>query len=397
MKIEAIRIKNFKAFKDVEIKKIPGFCVFVGANGVGKSTFFSIFEFLKTAFTSNVTTALNKMGGVKGIEEVRSRGSVGPIEIELKFREAPKKPLVTYELRFSARNGRAVIEREVLKYRRFEHGKPWKFLDFSKGEGLAITNEEELLGTSIQEPALKRSEQTLKSADILAIKGLSQFSNFPVVEALGNLIENWHISDIKIDQARQEQTIDYSEHLSTKGDNLALVLQYYKEYKPDVLKNIIAQMKQCVPGISSIEPKTTDDGKVLLKLQDGSFNDPFIAKYVSDGTIKMLAYLALLHDPEHSPLLCVEEPENQLYVKLLYELAEQFRAYAWGKGQVFVSTHSPDLLDALEPSEVFLIQKENGYSTIKCLASDPQIVQYHKEGEQLGYLWKTGVFGNTIR
>lgn len=394
MKIEAIKIKNFKAFRDVEIKNLPGFCVFVGANGVSKSTLFSVFEFLKTAFTSNVTVALNKMGGVKGIEEVRSRGSDSPIEIELKFREAPGKPLVTYDLRFSAEKGRAIIEREILKYRRSEHGAPWKFLDFSRGKGIAITNEAALLDNSVVTPKEERSEQTLKSSDILAIKGLSQFSNFPVVEALGNLIENWHISDIKIDQARQEQAIEYSEHLSTKGDNLALVLQYYKEYKPDVLKSIIEQFQQCIPGISSIHPLTTEDGKVLLKLKDGSFEDPFIAKYVSDGTIKMLAYLALLLDPEHSPLLCVEEPENQLYVKLLYNLAEQFRSYAWGKGQVFVSTHSPDFLDALTPDEVFLIEKKDGYSTIQCLNSDPQIVQYYKSGEQLGYLWKTGVFGN---
>ncbi len=394
MKIESIKIKNFKTLKDVEIKKLPSLCVFVGANGVGKSTLFSLFDFLKTAFTSSVTVALNKMGGVRGIEEVRSRGSSDPIEIQLKFREKEGSPLVTYELVFSASNGKAIIKREVLQYRRGSHGKPWKFLDFSDGHGIAITNEAALLNSRDGTLQEERSEQALKSPDILAIKGLSQFSNFPVVEALGNLIENWHISDINIEQARQEPDMDYSEHLSAKGDNLALVLQYYKEYRTEVLETIIRQFRESIPGMDSISPLTTEDGKVLLKLKDGSFDLPFLAKYVSDGTIKMLAYLALLNDPQHPPLLCVEEPENQLYVELLYRLAEQFRLYAGGKGQVFVSTHSPDFLNALRPEEVFLIHKEDGYSTISCLGDDKQIVQFYKEGDLLGWLWQEGLFSH---
>jgi predicted ATPase len=52
-------------------------------------------------------------------------------------------------------------------------------------------------------------------------------------------------------------------------------------------------MKQRVPGVSKVEAKETDDGRLILKFQDESFHDPFIARYVSDGTIKMFAYLVL--------------------------------------------------------------------------------------------------------
>jgi predicted ATPase len=68
--------------------------------------------------------------------------------------------------------------------------------------------------------------------------------------------------------------------------------------------------------------------KYLLRFKDGAFEDPFLARHVSDGTIKMFAYLILLYDPKPHPLLCVEEPENRLYPKLLWELAEEFRAYS---------------------------------------------------------------------
>ncbi len=86
MKIEYLRLKNFKAFKNAEMKKIPDFCVIVGANGSGKSTIFTLFGFLKDALTNNVNIALMKLGGSRGFQEVKSRNSEGPIEIELKFR-----------------------------------------------------------------------------------------------------------------------------------------------------------------------------------------------------------------------------------------------------------------------------------------------------------------------
>jgi len=390
MKIEALRIKNFKAFKNVEMNNIPAFCVIVGANGTGKSTLFNVFGFLKEAFTTNVTTALVKQGGSRGFQEVRSRNSEGAIEIEIKFREKLASPLITYSLNINERQGQIVVAREILKYRRGSGGQPWHFLDFSEGKGVAVTNEIEFV-KDIKD--LKREEQSLKSPDILAIKGLAQFKRFPAVVALGNLIENWHLSDFHISKARPEQQADYAEHLSREGENLSLVIQYLHNSHPKIFSKIIQSLKRRIPGISQIDAKTTEEGRVLLKFQDGAFADPFLARNVSDGTIKMLAYLTLLHDPSPHPLLCVEEPENQLYPKLLWELAEEFRAYSERGGQVFVSTHSPDFLNATHLEEVFwLIKKNNGYTEIKRAADNEQISTYMQDGDQMGYLWKQGFF-----
>jgi predicted ATPase len=130
-----------------------------------------------------------------------------------------------------------------------------------------------------------------------------------------------------------------------------------------------------------------------LKFQDGAFKDPFIDRYVSDGTIKMFAYLVLLYDPTPHPLLCVEEPENQLYPKLLVELAEEFRTYAWRGGQVFVSTHSPEFLNAVRLEEVYWLEKHEGYTQMKRASDDAQIAAYMRDGDQMGYLWKQGFLG----
>jgi predicted ATPase len=390
MRIESIRLKNFRTFQNVEMRDIPNFCVLVGANGSGKSTLFSVFGFLKDALTSNVTVALARLGGSRGFDEVVSRSTHGPIEIELKFRDQPKSPLITYAVTISQTGGQIGVEREILKYRRGRRGQPWHFLDFSNGEGEAVTNEVE----SVQdESELQRERQTLKSKDILAVKGLAQFQRFPAVVALGSLIENWHVSDFHISRARPEQEAGYAEHLSQEGENLSLVTQYLYQHHRKIFDQILDALKHRIPGITSIDAKTTEEGRVLLRFRDDAFEDPFLARYVSDGTIKMLAYLILLYDPAPYPLLCVEEPENQLYPKLLAELAEEFRSYANRGGQVFVSTHSPDFLNATKLEEVFWLEKQEGYTRIQRAADDKQVADYMSEGDKMGYLWKQGFFG----
>jgi predicted ATPase len=287
-------------------------------------------------------------------------------------------------------NGRPVVIREILRYKRGRHGSPYHFLDFTRGSGYAITNEEDF---SKPDEELQRETQSLDKSDILAIKGLGQFQRFKAANAFRQLIENWHVSDFHINLARGSKDIaGFADHLSISGDNLQLVANSLYESRPDIFDTIIDKMKMRVPGIGNIEPEPTRDGRLLLKFQDGSFKDPFIDKYVSDGTIKLFAYLVMLHDPSPHPLLCIEEPENQLYPKLLWELAEEFRDYAYRGGQVFVSTHSPDFLNAAKLDEVFWLVKQGGYSVIRRARDDEQLSAYMSQGDQMGYLWTEGFF-----
>ncbi|MDM8547812.1 AAA family ATPase [Candidatus Venteria ishoeyi] len=390
MQIESIRLKNFKAFRDVEIRDIPHFCVIVGANGSGKTTLFEVFGFLHDCLQGNVRQALDARGRFK---EVLSRDSNDDsILIEIKYRMPilDKQRLVTYSLEIAERAGAPYVKREILRYKRGAHGSPYHFLDFANGEGYAISNEEDF---NKPDEKLTRENQKLDSPDILALKGLGQFERFKAANAFRRLLESWHVSDFHINVARgRKEAAGDSEHLSETGDNLPRVAQYLHEQHPTVFNRILENMIQRVPGVQHIEPKLMDDGYLTLRFQDGSFKTPFLDRYVSDGTIKMFAYLVLLYDPKPHPLLCVEEPENQLYPKLMGELAEEFRLYANQGGQVLVSTHSPDFLNAAELDEVFWLVKVNGCTKICRAKDDPQLSAYMAEGDKMGYLWKQGFF-----
>ena len=385
MQIESIEIRNYRLFRSAELKDLGRLAVFVGANGSGKSTLFDLFAFLKDALTQNVAQAVGRRGGFR---ELESRGKEGPIGITLKFRESGGR-LATYLLEIVSDGGRTVVDREVLRFRRGQYGRPWHFVDFSRGRGTAITNES-MYGSEGAEA--ERKDYVLDEPSVLAIKGLGQFKEFRVVAEFRSLIENWHISDFHIAEARPSAEVGFAEHLSTRGDNVAQVAQYLYENYRERFDAILEAMRRRVPGIEKVEARPTEDGRLVLRFQDGSFKDPFIARYVSDGTIKMFAYLVLLYDPAPHALVAVEEPEHQLYPELLLELVEEFRDYARRGGQVFISTHSPDFLNGTKLEEIYWLVKENGFTTVRRAADSELLRQLIEAGDLPGSLWKQGLF-----
>ena len=386
MKIESITIKNYKIFQKAEVKDIPSMAVFLGKNGSGKTTFCDIFGFLHDCLNGNVKSALAKRGGY---DEVVSRDHNGEdISFTIKFRPASDEPLMTYELSVGQdERKRAVVKKEVLRMRRGEKGAPWKILEFESGVGVAASGE---LNSYEDVRLAEREPQRLDSPDILAIKGLGQFKDFTAIAAFRKLVEDWYVSDFRIDAARERQEADYGEQLTRNGDNLAVVAKYIYDNYPDVFEDIIKKMKKRVPGVEKVEAQPTPDGYIVLRFQDGKFKNPFSAKFVSDGTIKMFMYLVLLHDPQRHALLCVEEPENQLYPELLQELAEEFQSYSID-GQVFISTHSPDFLNAVPLEAIYCLVKQNGYTKIERAFDNPLVKSLYDAGDLPGSLWREGI------
>lgn len=131
----------------------------LGPNGSGKSTLFDVFGFLAESMQSGLRPAWDKRGRLR---ELRSRESDGPISIELRYRERPKSPLITYHVEIDEEAGRPVVRRETLRWKRGSYGKPFNFLDFTNGAGQVISGD-------LPESKDDRREQKLASMDLLAI------------------------------------------------------------------------------------------------------------------------------------------------------------------------------------------------------------------------------------
>lgn len=396
MRIHSVRVRNFKTFQDAHMRDIPNFAVLIGANGTGKTTFIDVFGFLRDCLVHNVRTAVQKRAG---FAQLVSRGhEAEAIEVELKVEldfKTGKSRIVTYAIEIAMIGGRVVVKGERLSWKRGSYGRPFNFINFSEGQGEAVVEGDEAFGTDVREEDLTREHQVLDSPDILALKGLGQFKRFEAASQLRELIEGWSVNDFKIESARPEPDAAPAEHLSETGDNLALYAQFLNEHHPDIFADLLKKMAERVPGVAEVTPEDTGDGRVALRFRDAAFDKGFIARAVSDGTIKMFAYLALLHDPNPHPLLCIEEPENQLYPNLLPILAEEFAAYTARRrsaAQVFVTTHSPDFLNAVPLNSVYWLHKEKGFTTIQRAADDKQLVALINEGDRPGWLWRQGLF-----
>lgn len=382
-RIESIRVENYRALRKVGLDNLTPMTVLLGPNGSGKSTVFDVFNFLSECFQYGLRHAWDRRGRGK---ELKSRGASGPIIFELKYREKLKTPIITYHLEIDEGSKGPEVVEEWLQWRRGTRGQPFRFLEFRRGIGKAVSGEE-------PDEHDKRVETNLRSPDLIAVNTLGQFTEHPRVAALREFITDWYVSYLSIDSTRNQPEAGPQERLSKSGENLPNVIQYLKEQHADRLEDIFSVLRARIPRLERVEAEPMPDGRLLLQIKDVPFEQPVLSKFASDGTMKMLAYLTVLYDPEPPRFIGIEEPENFLHPRLLPELAEECRA-ASERSQLLITSHSPFLLNAMRAEEVrVLYRDEQGYTQAVRACDIQGIREFVKAGASLGYLWMEGHFG----
>jgi predicted ATPase len=399
--IEGFRVRNYRALHDITLGKLSTdqkgdpltpFTVVIGKNGVGKSTLFDAFGFVADCLNTDVETACDaKQRG--GFERMRSLGINGPIQFDIYYREAPSERPITYELAISADStGRPFVESEVLKQRRKgqRHGRPYPFLRLHHGVGKVWAGEE---AVEIENTEEDRAQEDVELTDLrqLGIATLGTLKEHPRIKRFRDFLKGWYLSYFHPDAARMIQPAGARRHLNIHGDNIGNVVQYMEREHRDRFQSILSRIATKIPGVTSIKTAETLDKRVLLQFNDGAFSDPFYASQMSDGTLKIFAYLLLMEDPDPPPFICIEEPENGLYHRLLDALANELRSHATGRKnapQIFVTTHQPYFVDALSPTEVWILEKgSNGFSAIRRASDIGLVSNLVDEGLPLGGLW----------
>lgn len=381
-RIESLRVENYRALKQLVLQHLTPLTVFLGPNGSGKSTIFDVFAFLSECFSSGLRKAWDRRGRFR---ELRSRGVEGPIVIELQYRERPGDRLITYHLEIDEQKRGPVVSSEWLRWTRRAPAYPFKFLDFTYGEGAVVSGDE-------PDETAERIHERLDSPELLAVNTLGQLAKHPRVGALRRFITSWYLSYLSADSARTTPEAGPQERLSQTGDNLPNVIQYLKEQHEPRLDKILDVLARRVPRLEKVTAEPMQDGRLLLQIKDAPFDRPVLARYSSDGTLKLLAYLTVLYDPDPPQLIGIEEPENFLHPKLLPELAEECRN-ASAQTQLLVTSHSPFFVSGLRPEELrVLYRDELGYTQAMRVADMPRAKKMFEAGGQLGHLWMEGFF-----
>jgi len=383
----------------------------IGKNGVGKSTLFDAFGFLSDCLKGGVEEACDARGR-GGFERLRSQGQEGSIEFQIYYKEDYNSRPITYELAIDLdTDNRPYVKKERLRQRRKcqKTGWPFSFLILDEGKGIVWKGEEEgkqveegqdhfdllKLIEKIQREADEESKETelveLNDKRKLGIATLGSLKQHPRISLFRRFIEGWYLSYFTPDAARSLPLAGPQKHLNIHGDNLGNVVQFMEREHSKKFQNILNSISHKIPGIEKISTEKSPDNRLLLKFNDRGFQDPFYVQQMSDGTLKVFAYLLLLEDPSPPPFICIEEPENGLYHKLLETLAQEFRKHATGqrgRSQIFITTHQPYFVDALQPEEVWILEKgDDGFSRIKRASDNPLIKNLVSEGLPLGSLW----------
>jgi predicted ATPase len=358
----------------------------IGKNGSGKSTLFDAFGFLADCLGVGVEAACDKEHR-GGFERLRSQGVNEPISFTVRYRESHELNPIFYQLMIDTDNtGRPSVEVEVLgqeNLQPFVHN-DGAFLLLSHGEGSVWPGDRPFGPDKITRVALADTRQ-------LGIATLGSLRDHPRISRFRDFMKGWYLSYFTPDAARVLPTAGPQRHLNMRCDNIGNVVQFMERDNKKRFQSVLRRIAERIPGIEKIETSVTEDNRVLVRFNDRGFTDPFFAQQMSDGTLKLFAYMLLLEDPEPPPLICIEEPENGLYPKLLEVLAQEFRAHATGADnapQIIVTTHQPYFVDALSPEEVWILEKgADGFSTIR-RASDIELVRNMvAEGLPLGGLW----------
>lgn len=400
--LEGIQIRNFRALREVTLgktiyesssTKLPRLLAVIGANGSGKSSLLDALSFLGDCLKEGVESACDKQHR-GGFERLRTQGVSEAIQFEVRYREEDNARPINYTLHIDCNSaGRPIVVRERLRQRRKgqKSGQPHSFVDVTNGIGVAWAGESTEAGEGNAQIAVN-----MKDRQVLAISTYGTLADHPRIAGFREFLANWYLSYFVPQLAREPSMAGAEPHLDREGKNLAKYLQFIERSKPEPFKAMLSRIAKKIPGVTDIKHVEYRNRQLVLEFYSAGYSEPFFKEDMSDGTLKMLAYMLLMEDPNPAPLIGIEEPENGLHHQLLVHLANELKEFAAEeKGpQVLVTTHSPHFVDALTPSEVWILDKGgDGYSTLTRAADIPDIVSFYDEGIPMGNLWYSNHFG----
>lgn len=394
-----LAIRNFRSLRRVSVS-LQSLNVLVGPNESGKSNFLDVIQFLGDSVRDDLEPALNRRGG---FDRVRFRGeqpsNSGPVVVEVKAavttNSSPSAPdeyrLSFWTQRFTSRPSAYLMRDEQFTFKR------------TRGRGRRITirgNKAEFIDTA-REGQQSKSEVPLRRDSL----GLSTLRRLPADEGgtevtrIAELFSTFRVLDIDVAAARRPSRLT-SGPLAPDGSNLASFLIRLSEDE-DRFEDLENDARHMIPGLRKIEFERIGGSSeaVAVKLMERGLRDLTDLADASYGTIRVLVLLAALYDPSPPLLTCIEEVDHGLHPYIFDRLVERLRE-ASSKTQFLIATHSPALVNRLDPKELIVCERgRDGASRIPAIATD--LINQKKElfdGRLgLGEIWFSGTLGGVPR
>jgi predicted ATPase len=402
--ITELQVENFKSFGSSTIPlRLRPLNFLVGANASGKTNLLSALRFLKIALLQNVEIAVGEFEGPAEVRNKiqRERKETKPVRLRLKVEDPRLGPLSF---------GKGIVR----------HARSFSYhveIDVRSNDKEPLVLLEELSADFADQTqrtlryTMRRSQEQVTIDD--AVFGHSPPGPIPVAPQdasrltagtgffspplvlFRNYIEGWSFFNISPAVARQPCKEVPELALGEAGEYLAAILHKLEKQNGErgSLEQIVAGLRGAVPGFKGVRTKPLEvEGKWTFQVVEDRIRGAINPRSVSDGTIRLLAMMVIAHwSARRSTLLAIEEPENGLHPHLSRHIVELLRTASETR-QVLVTTHNPDFLDELEPEEVILCDKQEGFTVVRHASEVTEIKSFRKHF-RLGELWVQGTLG----
>ena len=393
--LKKVELQNIFSFRSTEIE-FSNLNVLVGPNGAGKSNLLKVIAFIGAIARSDLLPAIERFGG---FDRLFFGGDRKQQAVKVRFnvvitKYASETAPDVYELSFARRrqvSGVYVLSRnETLLFKRYA------------GRGRRITVKGGRL--YIQQDG-KKSEESSKfinigsvSAGLATIRRLGEAYGAEQANDLANLFENFRVFEVDPRRATQP-TLRSREGsiLLPNASNLAAYLHNINQNRPDLFEAITEDLAAVAPSVRGMQVRAygagADEGFVV-ELKEGGLTENTPLSAASFGTIRALALFAMLHDPAPPRLTCVEEIDHGLHPHALDRVVDRLRTAA-RRTQIIAVTHSPALVNRLDPSELIVFERNSETGETEVPKFNPQNVREAGEeaGLGLGEMWFSGVIG----
>ena len=388
--IRTIRLENILSFGPAsEPFPLEPLNVLIGPNGSGKSNLIEALSILKAA-RRDLQEPIREGGGIrdwlwKGVPKT----PIATVEVTLAPAPKGQRPL-KYRLSFTETRDRFELRDEALEPERMRTSID-SYYQYRKGNPV--------ISFKVDGSTSKRSRRGIKPENMeLNQSILSQREDSDSYPELSYVRTIFALTTIyrglnperDADVRRSQKADEFQSFLLEDASNLSLVLSKLRN-QPDVKKEILERLRDFYPLVKDLVLDTSG-GLVQTFFHEKGLRHPIPATRLSDGTLRYLCLLAVLCDPDPLPVICIEEPELGLHPDVIPDVAKLL-VEASSRSQLFVTTHSDVLIDALSdtPEAVVVCEKVDGATQLRRLNAEqlkPWLEKY-----RLGELWSRGEIG----
>ncbi|WP_343700609.1 AAA family ATPase [Chitinophaga sp.] len=381
--ITKIEIDGFKTFSNFQMEFAP-LTVIAGTNASGKSNLFDAMSLLSRIVEMDLKTAFSEQRG--DASELFTRYDDGnssdiisfAVELltdrNIKDKFGGEATLKYTRLRYEITIKRIKNERgiqdlivlsESLNPIRHDDDKwvsiyipksvleLWRPKVISGKRGVAYIDTEENRSINLRQDGKGGIKKEFPLNSITqAIISVVNSVDFPHALAAKEEMKSWRFLQLNPEDLRRPSSYLAKDALTHTGENLAAVLHRIDSTDPFLLKEISRRLNDLLPGIVDIKVLDDKVGKQFVIQVRSSDGREFTSRVLSEGTLRLLTLCVFLYDPNHSGLLCFEEPENgvhparmKLTAEILIDLVTNFENRNEDQQrQVIVNTHSPILV-----------------------------------------------------